>query len=102
ASLSSTKRDPQRIATVEQKLVEQLTTDDNPLLKPALRFHVSKPIDPLVLRILALTSYLQTCSNFRAAIPDVAVAVAEDNPARILEARQCITQLLYVKRLILQ
>lgn len=94
ASRPAVERGPKRIATAEQRLIEMLSTDDNPHLKPALQFHISKPIDPLQLRILSLVGYLQPCARYPVAVTDVAIAGAEDEPARIIEARQTITQLL--------
>ncbi|MCG3147933.1 MAG: ATP-dependent Clp protease ATP-binding subunit ClpX [Verrucomicrobiae bacterium] len=99
ASRPVAEHDPKRILTAERRLIEQLSVDDNPLLKPALLFHVSRPIEPLVVRVLALVAYLQLCTNFRVAITDVAIAATEDDTARIITARQVITSLLYTKRL---
>jgi len=96
------ERHPARVEEAAQRLITQLVADNNCHLKQALLFHVSKPIDPVQLRILALVSYLQLCTTFRVAISDVAIAVGDDEPGQILEARQTISQLLYCKRLILQ
>ena len=94
--------DPRRVECAEQRLIEQLSIDPNPHLKPALLFHVSKSIDPLQLRILSLVSYLQLCTQYCTAITDIAIDVGDNEPPKILVARQVIAQLLFVKRLILR
>jgi len=94
--------DPRRVETAEERLIEQLSADrSNTLLKPALNFHATKPLEPLALRVLSLVAFVQLCTNQLASISQVAIAVADDEPARILEARQWITRLLFAKRLLL-
>jgi ATP-dependent Clp protease ATP-binding subunit ClpX len=104
ATLKPGESDPRRVETAEARLIEELTADrSNTLLKPALIYHVGKPIEPIVLRILALVAYLQLATNYATAISDVAVAVAgDDEPAKVIEARQAVTRLLYCKRLLLR
>ena len=102
AQRPAAERDPQHVETAEARLIEQLATDDNPLLKPALMFHVSKPLDPLVLRVLSLVAFIELGTNCCATVSDVANAVADHEPSKLLEARQTITRLLYAKRLSLQ
>ena len=65
-------------------------------------FHISKPIEPLVLRVLALVAFIELGTNCCATVSDVANAVADHEPGKLLEARQTITRLLYAKRLSLQ
>ena len=79
----STDRKPSLLQEAEEQLNTRLSTDKNTLLKPALNFHVSKPIDPLTLRVLAVVAYQQLCaSKFAGAISDVARAVASGNQRR--------------------
>jgi hypothetical protein len=93
-------RKPSQLQEAEEQLIARLSTDKNTLLKPVLNFNVSKPIEPITLRVLAVVAYLQLCTaKFGGAISDVARVVADGIPATIIEARQTISKLLIAKQL---
>ena len=96
-------RNPSHLPETEEKLIAQLSSEKSSLLKSVFNFNVGKPIDPLALRVLALVSYLQLCTNrLTIVISDVAKAVASGEPAKMIEARRTITQLLIAKQLVLR
>jgi hypothetical protein len=101
ASQEPSQRELRRVEVAEERLIERLSHDSNTLLKPALQFHVSKPIEPLTLRVLSLVAFLQLCLGNKVAIGQVAAAVGGFEPARVIEARLTISQLLIAKRLVL-
>jgi hypothetical protein len=52
----SADRNPARVLQCEEQLIARFSTEKNTLLKPALDFNTGKPIDPLVLRVLAVVA----------------------------------------------
>jgi ATP-dependent Clp protease ATP-binding subunit ClpX len=93
-------RKPAQLQEAEERLIARLSTDKNSLLKPALNFNISKPIDRITLRALAVVAYQQLCgTKFAGAISDVGRVVAGGNPATVIEARQTISRLLITKQL---
>jgi ATP-dependent Clp protease ATP-binding subunit ClpX len=99
----NTDRNPAHLQEVEEQLIARLSTEKNTLLKSALNFHISNPIDPLTLRVLAVVAYLELCTDWQSVpIGYVAKAVACGEPAEMIEARRTITQLLIAKQLVLR
>jgi hypothetical protein len=58
ASQEPSQRELRRVEVAEERLIERLSHDSNTLLKPALMFHATKPIEPLVLRTLSMVAFL--------------------------------------------
>jgi ATP-dependent Clp protease ATP-binding subunit ClpX len=96
------RANPAELKGIEMKLIEQLGADRNSLLKPALDFHSSRPIDSIALRVLALVAYEQlAAAKFAVGIRDVVQVIAAGDPSGILTVRQTISKLLLSKRLLL-
>ena len=95
--------DPTRIAEAEAQLIEQLSNEKGSTLKSALNVTVSNPVDPIMLRILAIVAYAQLCTdNSAVAVSTTANSVAGDDPAAVLAARKTISHLLLTKRLLMR
>jgi ATP-dependent Clp protease ATP-binding subunit ClpA len=100
---SAAGRNPTQLQEIEDQLIQRLSTEKNSLLKPALNFNAAKPIDPSALRVLAVVAYRQLCKNrLVVTVGDVVQAVAGDDPAKVLETRRTVSQLLIAKQLVLQ
>ena len=93
------ERNPDRIAEVEAQLIEQISNEKGSALKSALNITISNRCDPIMLRILAVISYMQLCTdNF--ATPGWVVKIAGgDEPASIIAARKMLSHMLITKRL---
>ena len=95
--------DPAQIEKAEEQLVAQVSSEKNSSLKLALNINISNPVDPVMLRIFAIVSYIQLCTDNSAAAVSTAVKLCVgEEPAAVLAARKTISQLLLTKRLLIR
>ena len=92
------ERNPTLIKEEETRLVEQISSEKT-ALKSALNITVSNQCDPIMLRIIAVISFMALCTdNF--ATPGWVVKIAgDDDPTSIIAARKMLSHLLITKRL---
>jgi hypothetical protein len=96
-------RDSARLKEPEVQLIEGILREKSPTLRAALDYNVSKPIEPLALRTLAYVAFINVCSTrYALCLAEIIKAVAGDDPAAVLEARQTVSKLLVSRQLTLK
>ena len=56
-------RDPSRLRQAEEDLIGLLQAHRSPSLRQAFDFDAGKPVDPLLVRVLAYVAYVSLCST---------------------------------------
>ncbi len=98
-----TDRDSAKLRQTEEQLIERMQHDRSPSLRQILNFNVDRPIEPLVLRVLAYTSYINLCTTrLGIGVGEIVNAVAGEEPAAALETRQVVSRLLIARQLTLK
>jgi ATP-dependent Clp protease ATP-binding subunit ClpX len=97
-----TDRNAAAIRQSEEQLIDCLQHDRSPALKRIFGFNVGSPVDPLVLGVVAYVAYANLCTTrLGIAVSEVVKAVAGEEPAMVLEARQAVSKLLIGRQLAL-
>lgn len=100
---SKAQRDEAKIGEVQEKLIWSLVSEKSSLLRASLRYNnAGINVEPMVLRAVSLVSYTTLCSARNApTVAEIACAIAGDDPAKILEARETLSGLCVRGELVL-